>query len=667
MNARAPSWHEMNQAVLAAALDRVFQMLDAAGRKATPGAADSVQAASTTERPATQRDGLSDEHSALSTLASRMGLSAFERDILVLCAGIELESRFVAACEAAFNDRRQTHPTFGLALALLPDAHWSACGRDRPLRYWRLIDIGAGTTLMTSSLTIDERIAHYLVGVDSLDERLEGIVHRCDPPPDDASPAPAFLAPVVTAAARALQGVHGSRTRAPRVALSGRSTRARDDVAAWACRLLGRPRFAMHASDIPSGAAERELVARLWNREARLTDAVLTLQCVDTETASETLRRLAPFVERIDTALLLELPDDTSHASVGAVSIEVPDLQPSQRRTLLETALGPLNGRMNGRVAISAEQFRLDITAIEAVATLTRAVGEADPDAPLDHAFWQFCRHQARASMDQLARRIEPKNDCLHLVMPPPQAEVLSQIAMHVRQRNTVHETWDFAGHCSRGLGITALFAGLPGTGKTMAAEALAVALELDLYQIDLATVASKYIGETAKNLRRIFDAASESGAILLFDEADALFGQRTEVKDSHDRYANFDVSYLLQRMESYRGLAILTTNMKHALDHAFLRRIRFVIDFAFPDAASRTRIWESVYPRATPTEGLDFDKLGRLNVAGGIIHNIAMHAAYLAADESAPVQMRHILRAAHVEYAKLERPLTASETQGWL
>jgi SpoVK/Ycf46/Vps4 family AAA+-type ATPase len=244
---------------------------------------------------------------------------------------------------------------------------------------------------------------------------------------------------------------------------------------------------------------------------------------------------------------------------------------------------------------------------------------------------------------------------------------MLRQIVAQVRQRSKVHEAWGFAGQYSRGLGITALFAGASGTGKTMAAEVVAAALDLDLYQIDLATVVSKYIGETEKNLRRVFDAATDSGAVLLFDEADALFGKRMEVKDGHDRYANLEVSYLLQRMESYRGLAILTTNMKHALDPAFLRRIPFIVDFPFPDAGHRTRIWQTVFPAETPTEGLDYQKLGRLNVPGGIIRNIALHAAYLAADEDTPVRMEHLLRAARVEYAKLDRPLTAAEAGGWV
>jgi len=177
----------------------------------------------------------------------------------------------------------------------------------------------------------------------------------------------------------------------------------------------------------------------------------------------------------------------------------------------------------------------------------------------------------------------------------------------------------------------------------------------------------SKYIGETEKNLRRVFEAAEESGAVLLFDEADALFGKRTETKDSHDRYANIEISYLLQRMESYRGLAILTTNMKTALDTAFLRRLRFVVQFPFPDVALRMRIWERVFPKGVPTEGVDPRKLARLNVAGGSIRNIAMHAAFLAAESGRPVNMEHLLRAARTECAKLEKPLADSECGGWV
>jgi SpoVK/Ycf46/Vps4 family AAA+-type ATPase len=252
------------------------------------------------------------------------------------------------------------------------------------------------------------------------------------------------------------------------------------------------------------------------------------------------------------------------------------------------------------------------------------------------------------------------------LVLPVPQCQMLQEIALQMRNRAKVYESWGFAGKSARGLGISALFAGASGTGKTMAAEVLANELAVDLYRIDLSQVVSKYIGETEKNLRRVFDAAEEGGAILLFDEADALFGKRSEVRDSHDRYANIEVSYLLQRMEAYRGLAILTTNMKNALDPAFLRRLRFIVQFPFPDATQRAEIWRRIFPHETPTEDLDLTKLARLNVAGGNIRNIALNAAFLAADAGEAVRMRHLLKAAGAEYTKLERPLTEAEIGGW-
>jgi SpoVK/Ycf46/Vps4 family AAA+-type ATPase len=200
-----------------------------------------------------------------------------------------------------------------------------------------------------------------------------------------------------------------------------------------------------------------------------------------------------------------------------------------------------------------------------------------------------------------------------------------------------------------------------------MSAEVLAKELRLDLYRIDLSSVVSKYIGETEKNLRRVFDAAEGGAAVLLFDEADALFGKRSEVKDSHDRYANMEVSYLLQRMEAYQGLAILTTNLKNALDTAFMRRIRFVVQYPFPDSTQRAEIWSRVFPKNTPTEGLNVRRLAQLNVAGGNIRNIALNAAFRAADAGEPVSMKHILHSVRSEYTKMERTLTDAEIKGWL
>jgi SpoVK/Ycf46/Vps4 family AAA+-type ATPase len=198
-----------------------------------------------------------------------------------------------------------------------------------------------------------------------------------------------------------------------------------------------------------------------------------------------------------------------------------------------------------------------------------------------------------------------------------------------------------------------------------MAAEVLAGELRRDLFRIDLSAVVSKYIGETEKNLARVFDEAEDSGAILLFDEADALFGRRSEVRDSHDRYANIEVSYLLQRMEAYRGLAILTTNQKTALDPSFQRRLRFIVHFPFPDLAQREAIWRRAFPAVSPTSGLDCAKLAKLHMTGGQIRNIALNAAFQAAADASPIKPAHLLAAAHHEGAKRERPLSDAETRG--
>jgi SpoVK/Ycf46/Vps4 family AAA+-type ATPase len=264
--------------------------------------------------------------------------------------------------------------------------------------------------------------------------------------------------------------------------------------------------------------------------------------------------------------------------------------------------------------------------------------------------------------MDTLARRIVAAATWADLVLPAAECALLRQIAAQVAQRSTVYEKWGFSQKLSRGLGMSVLFSGESGTGKTLAAEVLSHELRMNLYRIDLSAVVSKYIGETEKNLRRLFDAAEDGGAILFFDEADALFGSRSEVKDSHDRYANIEINYLLQRIEAYRGLAILATNMKSALDNAFLRRLRFVVRFPFPGVAERKAMWQKAFPTDTPTAALDYQRLARLNITGGNIHNVALNAAFTAASAGSSVTMPIVLDAAKAELRKIERPINDAE-----
>jgi SpoVK/Ycf46/Vps4 family AAA+-type ATPase len=272
----------------------------------------------------------------------------------------------------------------------------------------------------------------------------------------------------------------------------------------------------------------------------------------------------------------------------------------------------------------------------------------------------------ARPRLDDVARRIEPQAGWNDLVVQPETRTTLEALAGHVRHRAQVYDHWGFGERSNRGLGTGALFAGPSGTGKTLAAEILAREASLDLYHIDLSQIVNKYVGETEKNLRRVFDAAEDSGAVLLFDEADSLFGKRGDVEKGTDRYANIEVSYLLQRMEAYRGVAILTTNQREAIDNAFLRRLRFVVAFTFPDASLRAELWQRAFPRAAPLANVDTNRLARLQLAGGNIRNIAVNAAFLAAERAEAISMRHVLTASRAEFLKIERPFPEAEVQAW-
>jgi hypothetical protein len=643
MNMTAADWQAANQTALVTALRPVYAALCRAADREPP------------QEPEMPNAIASEQPAALDVLCGLFGLTSFERDLLLLCTGVELESRFAETCAAAHRDPKRTHATFGLALAMLPETHWSALTRARPLRHWRMLEVLPGETLAGSPLRVDERILHFLIGVDCADERLEGIVFPLQLP----GQLPSWLLDAAETAGQAL-------CAGERVALAGRSAADRELVAGAALSAVGLTPFRLRACDIPSHPTDREVLARHWNREALLARGGLYLTTEGVEAGGEAARLTPVFLARAHSPIALDGGEAGPPEGLVAVRVMLQEPSAADRREAWATTLGGAAARINGALDAIADQFRLDTPGIRSAGAALRQLAlQSDGDA-LEREAWRVCREHARRSMEQSARRIDARAGWEDLVLPKPQMNTLHQIATHLRQRVTVHERWGFAAKYSRGLGLTALFSGTSGTGKTMAAEVLAHALSLDLFQIDLAGLVSKYIGETEKNLKRVFDAAEDSGAILLFDEADALFGKRSEVKDSHDRYANLEVSYLLQRMETYRGLAILTTNMRHAIDAAFLRRIRFILEFPFPDAAHRARIWRGVFPPDTPTSGLDPERLARLNIPGGIIRNIAMHAAFLAADEAAPVGMSHLLDAARTEYAKLGRSFGTAEMGAW-
>lgn len=636
--ASAPSnYSDLDQQALEAAIARVRQAL------ARSEPSDLIPSSSRT---------------ALNHVCDLFGLSTFERDILVLCAGVELEADFATLCATAQNNPQRSYPTFSLALAVLPDAHWSALAPKAPLRRWKLIEIGPGNTLTTSPLRIDEQILHYLTGVRGLEERLVAFGIPVDATEPLVPSHWQLVEQLVATWARASQDA----PELPMLQLCGKDSATLKSIAASVCTQLELTPFAIAVEQFPTDLQSLNLIKRLWEREFLLNDVALLLELDTSEPLdAKQTSAIAYFTERVQAPVILLSRDRVRQRQRQLLTYEVSSPTLSEQRLLWEKALHPLEPLPE---LIEPLISHFTLSGAEIQAACTRAATQ--PENLKTH-LWQFCRSQARPRLDELAQRMDSSVSWEDLILPEAEQQVLRDAATQLRHRTRVYDHWGFGGKSQRGLGMSALFAGASGTGKTLAAEVLANELQLDLYRIDLSAVVSKYIGETEKNLGRVFDAAEAGGVILLFDEADSLFGKRSDVKDSHDRYANMEVSYLLQRMEAYRGLSVLTTNLKNSIDQAFLRRIRFIVQFPFPDATQRSLIWQRVFPPQTPTEGLDFAKLAKLNVAGGTIRNIALNAAFIAAEAGQPVQMQHILQAARNEYTKLERPLTDAEVKGWL
>jgi hypothetical protein len=632
------SWEEANQSYLVAEFARLRNLLE-------PGS--EIHAGKCVEDGPEFPGALP----AIDRLSELFGLSAFERQVVLLCAGVEMDSKLASLCGQVQGNPQRPYATFGFAMAIFAEPHWSALSPSRPLRRFRLVAVEPGHGLTSGPLRIDERILHYLAGINSLDSRLESLI--------DASALPLSIAAEHESTATQASRVLGPyQQNLPIVHLCGDDSDGQEDVAAVVAQNTGRQLFVVRVEDLPPVGADLDQFAVLWERETKLLSGALLIQCGSVG-LNAGARHLA---ERLKGLVFLSSREPILlHRALLRYEVDKP--QPAEQKRLWQHALEPAGATFNGTVDALSEQFRLSARTI--FSTGTPIVLRADAGHPED--LWNACRSLARPKLEDLSQRIIPRAGWEDLVLPESQERILRQLAAQVRHRMQVYETWGFSDKGRRGLGVSALFTGESGTGKTLAAEVLAHDLRLDLYRIDLSAVVSKYIGETEKNLRQFFDAAEEGGVLLLFDEADALFGKRSEVKDSHDRYANIEVGYLLQRLEAYQGLAILTTNLRSSLDKSFQRRLRFTVNFPFPDAATREAIWNRAFPAATPTEGLDARKLSQLKVSGGNIRNIALNAAFLAAQAGKPVGMAHVAEAASLEAQKVERPLSGTEVRGWV
>jgi hypothetical protein len=603
-----------------------------------------------------------DEPPPLILLARRLGLSGFERNVLLLTAAMELDTRIAPLCARAQHDPQRPYPTFALALTMFDRPSWDVMSPERPLRHWQLIDADQtrAEPLTMSRLRADDRIVNYIKGLNHLDGRL-GPLLRPVPRAEDTDLSPSQL----TTASAIVTAAHRSEAEAspPFIQLLGPDAASKRLIAARAAAEVGLDLLELSSDDLPVAAADLDMFSRLWYRESLLSPIGLLVDAADADkndAAASAVRRWSYAGAGL---ILLDVREPWPCPGSAAVLVDVAKPAPAEQLEAWQAALGARAGTNPERLT---GQFDLSYPAIRRIVREANSGDASVPDEDVAARLWGGCLMQSRPALDQLAQRVDPRSAWSQLKLPAEEEHLLRQIEGQVAHRATVYDTFGFRDRMNRGLGISVLFAGESGTGKTMAAEVLANALGLMLYRIDLSAVVSKYIGETEKNLRKLFDAAEGGGAILFFDEADALFGRRSEVKDSHDRYANIEINYLLQRMETFGGLAVLATNAKSAMDTAFLRRLRFVVNFPFPGISERAAIWSGVFPAGTPLGDLDYDRLARLHLTGGSIQNIALNAAFAAAQANGNVTMSVLLAAARTEFRKLDKPVNEADFR-WL
>jgi ATP-dependent 26S proteasome regulatory subunit len=609
----------------------------------------------------------------LERLANTFQLDGFDLDVILICLAPALDLRYERLYGYLQDDVTRKRPCVNLALDLLCEpgyrrqAFLARMTKDAPLFRNRLLTLDGGSSspaasLLSRTLLIDETILNWLLGHYQPHIAISGRSARLDPVITaeemllageeitgmklDVAPLPVF----------AFYGVDQARKAAAARCLSLR----------WGAPLLSVDLTGWNSDDIEVAEA-----VSLALRDARLTDSVLFISGWES-----VLVEGSPLP-----GVLAECCDHPGPLILSSLSawqpsgvqrdrfmswFQFPAPAYDTRLKLWNYYLVLVGARIDDeQLTALAGQFQMTcgqirdtfLSARESAAQESRSLEASD--------LFAAARRYSNPRLSGLARKIEPRFDWGDIVLPDDQITLLHEIVATVLSRPVVLDGWGMGRKLVSSRGVTILFSGPPGTGKTMAAEVIAGELSLDLFKIDLSTIVSKYIGETEKNLERIFNEAETSNAILFFDEADALFGKRSEVRDSHDRYANIEISYLLQRMEAYDGVTILATNLRTNLDEAFTRRLQFAVDFPFPEEAYRLRIWQTLFPKDVPcAPGLDFGWISkRYKLAGGSIRNIIVNAAYLAASDGGVVQMSHLLHGTRRELQKMGRLLDENET----
>ncbi|MFT3767554.1 MAG: ATP-binding protein [Minicystis sp.] len=612
----------------------------------------------------------------LPELARSFGLSGFEVDALLLSLLPEIDLGFERLYAQIQQSASRRWPSVDLVLWLLcPSLEARVVAQRRfapgaPLVRHGILRLvtdapDLAPPLLAHLVRVDPRIAAHLLGSDEIDPEIESFARfagRPDdrPPPDASSEIGARLRRFVErtrsdeagpGAIVYLQGPYGSGKRSTAEAL---------------CRDLGMKLLAVDGATLGAEEASFRTLARRCGREATLQGAAVYWGGVESLLTPEKPLVQAAFLDAIEEHPgLVILAGKRPWEPTGPLSrrdfirVEMPRPSAAEQSRRWQTELARSPGvaaavdvdALTSSYKLSGGQIR-DAAATARSLALFRSPGEPVSQTDL----YDAARLHSSRGLTTMGRRISPSAAWGDLVLPAEQEERLREICAHVRHRGRVMDTWGFDCRLTLGKGVSALFSGPPGTGKTFSAGVMARELGLDLYHVDLSAVLSKYMGETEQHLSQLFDEAESSNAILFFDEADTLFGKRTEVKDAHDRNANLQASYMLQRIEAYEGVAILASNFTKNMDEAFVRRLRFIVEFPFPSEAERRRIWERALPAEAPRAAdLDLDFLARqIDLSGGYIRNIALRAAFLAASRGDVIRMRHVLCAARWEYQKM-------------
>jgi ATP-dependent 26S proteasome regulatory subunit len=632
---------------------------------------------------------------ALPSLAQRFGLSPFEVQTLVICLAPELQRKYDQFYAYLQDDITRKKPSVDLVLDLLCESEntrWYArtlFADNGALIRWGLLhktedrQSPSGSSGLAQFLKLDQSVLQYILGNYRLDGRVTDVATLLHPTSDVDQ---VLIEPTLKAQVQRLVQSHlaqpPTETRSMALYFQGPYGAGQRELALALCGGHQRPLLYLDLGRLLARENDVTPLLRLVGREALLQGAALFFDRVDMVwqeggQAQALMPLLARVIEESGglTFLAGEHPWSLKALLQGVVFhtllLPVPDVP--VRQDAWQRSLGRLSPQSDPTwPARLASQFRLtpgQILDAAAWAENTRIMRGGSAELTLADLY-AACRDQSNQKLAELALKIDPRYSWEDIVLPADRLDQLKEICSQVTHRYRVFGEWGFDRKLSHGKGLSVLFAGLSGTGKTMAAEVMAHDLQVDLYKIDLSAVVSKYIGDTEKNLSRIFQEAETSNAVLFFDEADALFGKRTEVSDAHDRYANIETSYLLQKMEEYEGIVILATNLRENLDDAFIRRMRFIVEFPFPDATSRQKIWLTHFPSQAPVSpDIDYAWLARqFQVTGGHIKNIVLNAAFFAAANGGVIGMEQVLRGAKREFEKIGKlwnDTYAAPTQG--